>query len=134
MLGGVVLTQGQNVLRGDRLMVDMTTGVSRVESDSGRVQGLFQSSGRAAANPDRPGTPGAGPPQSPGARSKTKIIFNRLAMIRAVRLNRGASLYLRDGSERGLSAKYGGVSLGKGDPFIHAAVRIKSPWRDAQSP
>ena len=45
MLGGVVLTQGKNVLRGDRLMVDMTTGVSRVESDSGRVQGLFQSSG-----------------------------------------------------------------------------------------
>ena len=47
MLGGVVLTQGKNVLRGDRLMVDMTTGVSRVESDSGRVQGLF--------HPVRPG-------------------------------------------------------------------------------
>src|SRR5712692_6355970 len=46
MLGGVVLTQGKNVLRGDRLMVDMTTGVSRVESDSGRVQCLFQSSGQ----------------------------------------------------------------------------------------
>jgi lipopolysaccharide export system protein LptA len=46
MLGGVILTQGKNVLRGDRLMVDMTTGVSRVESDSGRVQGLFQSSGQ----------------------------------------------------------------------------------------
>jgi lipopolysaccharide export system protein LptA len=46
MVGGVVLTQGKNVLRGDRLMVDMTTGVSRVESDNGRVQGLFQSSGQ----------------------------------------------------------------------------------------
>jgi lipopolysaccharide export system protein LptA len=46
MLGGVVLTQNKNVLRGDRLLVDMTTGVSRVESDSGRVQGLFQSSGQ----------------------------------------------------------------------------------------
>jgi lipopolysaccharide export system protein LptA len=35
------------VLKGDRLLVDMTTGVSRVESDSGKVQGLFinQSSG-----------------------------------------------------------------------------------------
>jgi lipopolysaccharide export system protein LptA len=42
MLGGVVLTQCKNVLRGDRLLVDMTTGVSRVESDSGKVQGLFQ--------------------------------------------------------------------------------------------
>ena len=46
MLGGVVLTQNKNVLRGDRLVVDMTTGVSRVESDTGRVQGLFQSSGQ----------------------------------------------------------------------------------------
>jgi len=41
MVGGVVLTQCQNVLRGDRLLVDMTTGVSRVESDSGRVQALI---------------------------------------------------------------------------------------------
>jgi lipopolysaccharide export system protein LptA len=41
MLGGVVLTKCKNVLRGDRLAVDMTTGVSRIESDSGKVQGLF---------------------------------------------------------------------------------------------
>jgi lipopolysaccharide export system protein LptA len=41
MLGGVVLTKCKNVLRGDRLVVDMTTGVSRIESDSGKVQGLF---------------------------------------------------------------------------------------------
>ena len=41
MVGGVVLTQCKNVLRGDRLKVDMTTGVSRVESDSGKVQGMF---------------------------------------------------------------------------------------------
>jgi lipopolysaccharide export system protein LptA len=41
MVGGVVLTQSKNVLRGDRLKVDMTTGVSRVESDSGKVQGMF---------------------------------------------------------------------------------------------
>lgn len=41
MKGQVVLTQCKNVLRGDRLLVNMTTGVSRVESDSGRVQGLF---------------------------------------------------------------------------------------------
>jgi lipopolysaccharide export system protein LptA len=46
MLGRVVLTKGKNVLRGDKLMVDMTTGVSRVESKNGRVQGLFQSSGQ----------------------------------------------------------------------------------------
>ena len=41
MAGGVVLTQCKNVLQGDRLKVDMTTGVSRVESDSGKVQGMF---------------------------------------------------------------------------------------------
>ena len=60
MLGGIVLTQGKNVLRGDRLMVDMATGVSRVESDSGRVQGLFISSGGGGA-PAIPGMPGSTP-------------------------------------------------------------------------
>jgi lipopolysaccharide export system protein LptA len=60
MQGGVVLTQGQNVLRGDRLVVDMTTGVSRVESDSGRVQGLFQSSGQGGP-PAIPGMPASTP-------------------------------------------------------------------------
>ena len=48
MSGGVVLTQCKNVLRGDRLMVDMTTGVSRVESDSGRVQAMFEGCGDAS--------------------------------------------------------------------------------------
>ncbi|HEY1411067.1 MAG TPA: LptA/OstA family protein, partial [Rhodopila sp.] len=68
MLGGVVLTQGKNVLRGDRLLVDMTTGVSRVESDSGRVQGLFQSSG-GQSNGQSGGPlmlPGAAPSPTPG--------------------------------------------------------------------
>lgn len=73
MLGGVVLTQCQNVLRGDRLMVDMTTGVSRVESDSGKVQGLFiQSQGGANGKCGTPVAPGAGSPlQLPGG-SKQK--------------------------------------------------------------
>jgi lipopolysaccharide export system protein LptA len=72
MLGGagnqVVLTQCQNVLRGDRLLVDMTTGVSRVESDSGRVQGLFiQSQGGSSGKCGTPVAPGAAPPlQLPG--------------------------------------------------------------------
>jgi lipopolysaccharide export system protein LptA len=67
MLGGVILTQGKNVLRGDRLVVDMTTGVSRVESDSGRVQGLFQSSGQGDGSPIP--VPAA-PSPSPGSKSK----------------------------------------------------------------
>ncbi|MBV9560074.1 MAG: LPS ABC transporter substrate-binding protein LptA [Bradyrhizobium sp.] len=58
MLGGVVLTQCKNVLKGDRLLVDMTTGVSRVESDSGKVQGLFaQSNEGCAASASGGGSP-----------------------------------------------------------------------------
>ena len=44
LTGNVMMTQGKNVLRGDRLVVDLTSGVSRVESGKngiGRVQGLF---------------------------------------------------------------------------------------------
>lgn len=39
--GNVVLVRGDNVLRGHRLFVDMTTGVSRM--DGGRVEGLLNS-------------------------------------------------------------------------------------------
>ena len=63
MTGGVVLTQCKNVLKGDRLLVDMTTGVSRVEVDgSGRVQGLFDQSdkGCGAAPGAPPGAPKPG--------------------------------------------------------------------------
>jgi lipopolysaccharide export system protein LptA len=67
MLGGVVLTQGKNVLRGDRLLVDMTTGVSRVESDTGKVQGLFVSSGQ-----NGPGIPGFGPTPGPTPANSNK--------------------------------------------------------------
>jgi len=68
MLGGVILTQGKNVLRGDRLMVDMTTGVSRVESDSGRVQGLFQSSGQGGG----PLIPAPATPAATGSLNKQR--------------------------------------------------------------
>ncbi|MDE2603805.1 MAG: LPS ABC transporter substrate-binding protein LptA [Bradyrhizobium sp.] len=70
MVGGVILTQGRNVLRGDRLMVDMTTGVSRVESDSGRVQGLFQSSGQGSPMILPGTTPGAAPAPASSSRPK----------------------------------------------------------------
>jgi lipopolysaccharide export system protein LptA len=44
LTGNVVMTQGKNVLRGERLVVNLDSGVSRVESGNGRgrVQGLFQ--------------------------------------------------------------------------------------------
>jgi lipopolysaccharide export system protein LptA len=44
LTGNVVMTQGKNVLRGERLVVDLTNGAARVESGkhgNGRVQGLF---------------------------------------------------------------------------------------------
>jgi len=63
MTGGVVLTQGKNVLRGDRLVVDMTSGVSRVESRGGRVQGLFQSSGEGGGAGPTSILPGSNSPQ-----------------------------------------------------------------------
>ena len=67
--GGVMMTQGQNVLRGDRLIVDLTTGVSRVESGKngqGRVQGLFLPG--SAGPPDiksGTGLPAPAAPQAP---------------------------------------------------------------------
>ena len=70
MLGGVVLTRGKDVLRGDRLLVDMTTGVSRVESDNGRVQGLFQSSGGQGGSLLPGATPGATPTPAPSSRPR----------------------------------------------------------------
>jgi lipopolysaccharide export system protein LptA len=67
MSGGVVLTQCKNVLRGDRLVVDMTTGVSRVESDSGRVQALFIQGSEGCGGSAKGGSPApALPSLTPG--------------------------------------------------------------------
>ncbi len=42
--GNVVVTRGQDILRGQRLVVDLNSGVSKM--DQGRVEGLFQSGSR----------------------------------------------------------------------------------------
>jgi lipopolysaccharide export system protein LptA len=64
LLGNVVVSQGTNVLRGERLLVDMTTGVSRVDSggngkSKGRVEMLIQQTGKdnpmSGAKPVFPG-------------------------------------------------------------------------------
>jgi len=60
------LTQCQNVLRGDRLMVDMTTGVSRVESDSGHVQALLPQGGGSDCGSAKPGGGSPPSPLNPG--------------------------------------------------------------------
>ena len=59
----VVMTQGQNVLRGEKLVVDLTSGVSRVESNKGsqgRVQGLFQP---GSSGLEKPGNNGVQAPR-----------------------------------------------------------------------
>ncbi len=69
MKGNVLLTKDKNVLRGDRLIVDLTTGVSRVESDGKPVQGVFQASpstpqqgGNATGSTPSPAPNGPGKP------------------------------------------------------------------------
>ncbi len=60
--GNVVMTQGKNILRGQKLVVDLTNGAAKVESGKngrGRVEGLF--------------LPGTAPPGTlPGARPDKK--------------------------------------------------------------
>lgn len=79
LTGNVVVKQGQNVIRGHRLWVDLETGMSRVEAGtggSGRVQGVFlpgsagsaqQGGGAPAATPPRSGPQAAPPGRTGGA-------------------------------------------------------------------
>ena len=53
LTGNVVVTQGDSVIRGDKLFIDMTTGISRVEG--GGVKALFK------PNSQPPGQPGSAP-------------------------------------------------------------------------
>lgn len=57
LAGNVVVTQGKNVIRGDRLVVDLTSGVSRVEGKKG--VDLLLDPGSA------PGQKGASSPEPP---------------------------------------------------------------------
>ena len=59
LMGNVVVSQGRNVMRGSRLVVDLTTGVSTVEGgrSNGRVEMLIEQ------QPQSQGAPGQGPPR-----------------------------------------------------------------------
>lgn len=55
--GNVVLTQGKNVLKGDRLVIDLKTGESRFENTGnaaagGRIRALFMPKQEGSAKPD----------------------------------------------------------------------------------
>jgi lipopolysaccharide export system protein LptA len=78
---GVLLTQGKNVLRADRLTVDLTTSVSRLECDPGKrcVQALISSTsdkqgggiggGIGGLNASPLGSPSSGNTAKPAPRS-----------------------------------------------------------------
>jgi lipopolysaccharide export system protein LptA len=68
--GDVVLTQGPNVMRGERLVVDLTSGLSRLDAEGkarpGRVHGLFvPGSVRERPEPPTPDAPGRPPAAVP---------------------------------------------------------------------
>ena len=61
LLGNVLVSQGPNVMRGEKLVVDLTTGVSRVDAGSGPVRMLIQQ----------------GPPQDKAAAGSPRAAQNR---------------------------------------------------------
>jgi len=61
LMGNVVVSQGQNVMRGDKLVVNLTTGVSQViAGPSSPVKLLIQQGGQGSD-----GKPGSGPGSGP---------------------------------------------------------------------
>ena len=81
--GNVVLTQGKNVLKGDRLVIDLKTGESRFENTGntaagGRIRALFMpkkdgadaKSGDAKSGDAKPGDAKPGDAKSGGATAK----------------------------------------------------------------
>jgi lipopolysaccharide export system protein LptA len=76
LLGNVVISQGQNVVKGDRLTVDLTSGTSRVECGKSqgqcRVQALIQPGAMRGDKPGNEAVPASGPArEAPRQRSQT---------------------------------------------------------------
>jgi lipopolysaccharide export system protein LptA len=62
LLGNVVISQGQNVVKGDRLTVDLTSGTSRVECGKSQGQCRVQALIQPGSMRDKAGTePGSAP-------------------------------------------------------------------------
>jgi lipopolysaccharide export system protein LptA len=59
--GNVVVSQGQNIMRGDRLVVNLTTGVSNVYADKGPIKMLIHQGGSGDGKSSGSG-PKFGPP------------------------------------------------------------------------
>lgn len=68
--GNVVLVQGPNLMRGDRLVVDLTSGLSRLDAEGksttpGRVHGLFVPGSVKEPPREQPVPPGSPPKPLP---------------------------------------------------------------------
>ena len=93
--GNVVLTQGENVLKGDRLVIDLKTGESRFENTGnsaagGRIRALFMPKGRCQESQDR-----AKPTPKPGdasRRRQAEAATRQMPQPRAARRLRTAHL------------------------------------------
>ena len=75
LLGNVLVSQGPNVMRGEKLVVDLTTGVSRVDAGKGPVRMLIQQ-----GPPQDKGAPGSPPkfgPQRPSSSNSTELSGHR---------------------------------------------------------
>lgn len=68
LIGNVVISQGPNAVKGDRLVVDMTTGVSRVECGKGNTQCRVS----ATLQPGSQTRPEGGAPAPGGGREAPK--------------------------------------------------------------
>lgn len=81
LLGNVVISQGQNVVRGDRLTVDLNSGVSRVECGKTQGQCRVQALIQPNSMKDKPGSePATGtvrdaPRDAPRPRSPTSGLY-----------------------------------------------------------
>lgn len=76
MTGNVVVTQGQNILNGDKMVIDLTTGVTKVESSGkGPVRGLVFPNAQKDQKDTKSGPQAASPP-SPPAKSSGPMRLN----------------------------------------------------------
>jgi lipopolysaccharide export system protein LptA len=75
--GNVVLTQGQNVLKGDRLVIDLKTGESRFENTGneaagGRIRALFMPKDAAKGGASEDAKPGDAKPADGSDKKESK--------------------------------------------------------------
>lgn len=116
VLGGdVVLTQGRNVVRGPRLVIDMTTGLSRMET--GRVAG----SEAGAAPP---------PPSVAGAAQAAPTPDSKAGAAGACGGRMCAVFYPKDArglAQRGLAGRLPGARPGKADATAEGQQLPRQP-------